>query len=192
MSYKSLLLLGFSASLAASAMPIAALAQESSAEVPTILQQQDGTPSVYLPDFSYAGYDYGLSPLPQIDTAIDVADFGAIPDDGIDDSAALKAALAAAHAADGPIRVQLGAGRYQLTEILWIERSGIVLAGTGSGKGGTELFMPRPLNQVDDGGALDELREYLVRFDKRERQKNANLDVLFSEWSWSGGFISGT
>ena len=105
MSYKSLLLLGFSASLAASAMPIAALAQESSAEVPTILQQQDGTPSVYLPDFSYAGYDYGLSPLPQIDTAIDVADFGAIPDDGIDDSAALKAALAAAHAADGPIRV---------------------------------------------------------------------------------------
>jgi len=189
MSYKSLFLLGFSASLAASAMPIAALAQESSAEVPTILQQQDGTPSVYLPDFSYAGYDYGLSPLPQIDTAIDVADFGAIPDDGIDDSAALKAALAAAHAADGPIRVQLGAGRYQLTEILWIERSGIVLAGTGSGKGGTELFMPRPLNQVDDGGALDELREYLVRFDKRERQKNANLDVLFSEWSWSGGFI---
>ncbi len=163
-----------------------AAAQDFSAQLPAILTDEDAP---YLPDFSYAGYDYGVSPLPQIDTVIDVADFGAVPDDGKDDSEALQSALAAAHAAQGPVRVQLGAGRYQLTEILWIERSGIVLAGMGSGDGGTELYMPRPLNQMDDGGALDELREYLVRYDKRERQANANLDVLFSECSWSGGFI---
>ncbi|RIV85818.1 hypothetical protein D2V07_10870 [Aurantiacibacter zhengii] len=163
-----------------------AAAQDFSAQLPDILGDEEAP---YLPDFSYAGYDYGVSPLPKIDTVIDVADFGAVPDDGKDDSEALQSALAAAHAAQGPVRVQLGAGRYQLTEILWIERSGIVLAGMGSGDGGTELYMPRPLSQMDDGGALDELREYLVRYDKRERQANANLDVLFSEWSWSGGFI---
>ena len=170
--------------LGMAAFPVAA--QDFSADLPEILVGEDAP---YLPDFSYAGYDYGVSPLPQVDRVIDVADYGAVPDDGVDDSAALKAALAAAHEAEGPVRLQLGSGRYQLTEILWIERSGIVLAGMGSGVGGTELYMPRPLNQVDDGGALDELREYLVEYDKRERQADANLDVLFSEWSWSGGFI---
>ena len=116
-------------------------------------------------------------------------DHGAVANDSIDDSKAIQAALAAAHAANGPVRLQFGPGRYILSEILWIEKSGIVVAGAGSGNGGTELYMPRPLNQMDDGGALDELREYLVRYDKRERQKDANLDVLFSEYSWSGGFI---
>ncbi|MGB3167404.1 MAG: glycosyl hydrolase family 28-related protein, partial [Alteraurantiacibacter sp.] len=128
-------------------------------------------------------------PLPTVERAIDVADHGAVPDDGKDDSAAIIAAIAAAREMGGPVRVQFGPGRYQLTEILWIEQSGIVLAGTGSGAGGTELYMPRPLNQLDDGGALDELRIYLERYDKRERQPDQNLDVLFSEWSWSGGFI---
>ena len=164
-----------------------AFAQEIAADLPDILSGDASAP--YLPDFSYAGYEYGVAPIPHVERAIDVADFGAVPDDGRDDSAALQAALAEAHAMEGPVRVQLGAGRYQLTEILWIERSGIVLAGMGSGEGGTELFMPRPLNQIDDGGALDELREYLLEYDKRERIADLNLDVLFSEYSWSAGFV---
>lgn len=162
-------------------------------EKPRILAGQGRGDTPYLPDFSYAGYDYGRSAIPQIDRVIRVEDYGAVPDDGVDDSKAIQAALAAAHTATGPVRVQFGPGRFLLTEILWIEKSGIVIAGTGtgtgSGNGGTELYMPRPLNQMDDAGALDELREYLERYDKRERQKDANLDVLFSAYSWSGGFI---
>lgn len=142
-----------------------------------------------LPDFSYAGYGFGISEIPTVEQVIDVAEFGAIPDDGKDDSKALIAALKAAHKAVGPVRVQFHAGQYILTEILWIERSGIVLSGMGMGAGGTQLYMPRPLNQVDDGGALDELRQYLKENDKYERQKDANLDVLFSPYSWSAGFI---
>jgi hypothetical protein len=42
---------------------------------------------------------------------------------------------------------------------------------------------------VDKTDSLEELREYLVKCDKRQRQKDKNLDVLFSEHSWSGGFI---
>ena len=189
MRSKRLSKITFFGAMTALAWPLAAHSQESVADLPAILSDEAGSSSAYLPDFSYAGYDYGQSPLPQVDAVIDVADHGAVPDDGLDDSAALQAALAAAHEVTGPVRIQLGAGRYQLTDILWIERSGIVIAGMGTGEGGTELYMPRPLNQMHDGGALDELREYLVEYDKRERQSDQNLDVLFSEWSWSGGFI---
>lgn len=183
-------LIGFIFAAAAATFGTSLFAQSAvSAEVPRILTERDSAGAPYLPDFSYAGYAFGCSPIPQVANVIRVADHGAVADDGIDDSSALKSALDAAHAADGPVRVQFGSGRYILTEILWIERSGIVLAGMGSGQGGTQLYMPRPLDQVDDGGALDELREYLVRYDKRERQEAANIDVLFSEYSWSGGFI---
>lgn len=188
MTFKSLIALAF---CSASVLPaLHASAQDGMiAGIPQILAEQGNSDTPYLPDFSYAGYDYGRSAIPQIDNVVFVEDHGAIADDEVDDSKAIQAALAAAHSADGPVRVQFGPGRYLLSEILWIEKSGIVIAGAGSGEGGTELFMPRPLNQMDDGGALDELREYLVRYEKRERQEDVNLDVLFSEYSWSGGFI---
>lgn len=158
-------------------------------QTPQILADETIAAEQPLPDFSYAGYGFGVEPIPRVTTELDVADFGAVPDDGKDDSIALKAALAAAHEMSGPVRVQLHAGRYQLTEILWIEKSGVVLSGMGSGEGGTQLFMPRPLDQIDDGGALTEIREYLEEEDKYERQPEANLNVLFSEYSWSAGFI---
>lgn len=158
-------------------------------DLPAIISDPQTQEEHPLPDFSYAGYEFGGVEIPQIDNVIDVADFGAIPDDGIDDSDALLEAMKAAHAASGPVRVQLHAGRYNLTEILWIEKSGIVLSGMGMGEGGTELFMPRPLNQIDDGGALDEIRQYLKENNKFERIKNENLDVLFSPYSWTAGFI---
>lgn len=158
-------------------------------DLPAVISDRQTQEKNPLPDYSYAGYDFGLSAIPQIDNVIDVADFGAEPDDGIDDSKALLAAIKAAHDAPGPVRVQFHSGRYVLSEILWIEKSGIVLSGMGMGKGGTELFMPRPLNQIDDGGALDEIRLYLKENDKYERIKDANLEVLFSPYSWSAGFI---
>ncbi|MFC4292820.1 glycosyl hydrolase family 28-related protein [Sphingorhabdus arenilitoris] len=158
-------------------------------EAPQILADKNVAQQNYLPDFSYAGYEFGLAPVPNVEQVINVADFGAVPDDETDDSAALKAAIAAASEKNGAVRVQMAAGRYILSEILWIERSDIVLSGMGNGDGGTQLYMPRPLNQIDDGGALKEVREYLVELDKREKQPEANLDVIFSEYSWSAGFI---
>ncbi len=158
-------------------------------DTPDILAGTAQAEDTYLPDFSYAGYGNGIAPIPDVENVIKVADFGAVPDDGKDDSAALKSALAKAHELPTPVRVQMDKGRYILSEILWIEKSGIVLSGMGMGDGGTTLFMPRPLNQIDDGGALDEIREYLKENNKFERQKDANLEVLFSPYSWSAGFI---
>ena len=157
--------------------------------LPKILSDEAVMASQKLPDFSYAGYEYGIGEIPVRGEVIEVNDFGAIADDDVDDSKAILAALSEAASRSGPVRVQFGAGRYILSEILWLERSDIVLAGIGMGEGGTQLYMPRPLAQVDDGGALEEVRLYLKEEDKYERRPELNLDVLFSEYSWSGGFI---
>lgn len=174
---------------AASAMALGLAPPVSAQDLPLIIANPSSVDEHWLPDFSYAGFGSGIGTITDIATEVRVEDFGARADDEVDDTAAIVAAIAAAAEKSGPVRVQFGAGRYLLSGILWIEHSGIVLSGMGPGEGGTELYMPRPLNQVDDGGALDELRTYLVENDKRERQEKANLDTLFSPWSWSGGFI---
>lgn len=145
---------------------------------------------VPLPDYSYAGYGFGVAAIPASPaTTIDVTRYGVIADDGLDDSKAVQKALAAARAVAEPVTVRFPRGRVQITEVLRIDRSDIVLQGAGSQAGGTELWFPRPLELVDSSAQWDELRDYLVREDKRERQPANNIDYLFSEWSWSGGFI---
>ncbi|KAF1013272.1 MAG: hypothetical protein GAK31_03421 [Stenotrophomonas maltophilia] len=141
-------------------------------------------------DFSFAGYRSGQPDLPlATGTVIDVRDFGMVADDDRDDSHALLRALTAAHAVDGPVVVQLPPGRIVLNEVLRITRGNIVLRGHGSGAGGTELYMPRPLRMVDRSSALDELRQYLRDNHKHQVEPARNVDVLFSPWSWSGGFL---
>lgn len=143
-----------------------------------------------LPDYSYAGYRFGSEPVPEMSgTVIAAVDYGVVADDGRDDSAALERALTAARQVDGPVILLLPAGRVQLSRVVHIDRSRFVLRGQGSTADGTELFMPRPLRLVDTGTAFDELRAYLVREDKVQREPEAGIDHLFSEYSWSGGFL---
>ena len=150
----------------------------------------DGEP-LYLPDFSYAGYGFGTEELPDMSgaTIIDVDSFGARPDDEIDDSQALLDSIAAANETNGPVVVKFAPGRYLISEIIRIERGDLVLRGAGQGAGGTQLHFPRPLAMVDNAGAFTEIREYLVKYDKRQRVPDRNIDLLFSEYSWTGGFI---
>lgn len=142
----------------------------------------------YLPDFSYAGYDFGESE-PRLDQAetFDVTDFGATPNDGKDDSHAILAAVEAAHEAGGPAVIYLPPGRFILSEIVYLERSHLVLRGAGSGL--TEIHFPRPMMYLPDPPALKELREYLIRLEKRQRTPSSNIDLPFSQYSWAGGFI---
>lgn len=151
---------------------------------------RNGPGAAELPDYSYAGYQFGTGQIPDASgEIIDATDFGVIADDGLDDSAALLDTLRAAHAVTGPVTVQLPAGRLVISEILPIERSHIVLRGAGAGVGGTELHFPRPLAAIDQTPRLDELRTYLRKYDKRQREPERNIDALFSEYSWTGGFI---
>lgn len=144
----------------------------------------------FLPDYSFAGYNHGIGDIPILKgRTIDVTRYGVIADDDIDDSKAMLEALEAAHAAKGNVIVKMPAGRIIVSEILKIERGDIVLRGAGSGSLGTELHFPRPLQMVDKTDYLDEIRRYLKKYDKKQREKDKNIDTLFSEYSWTGGFI---
>ncbi|MFK7971076.1 MAG: hypothetical protein AB8F95_11950 [Bacteroidia bacterium] len=158
--------------------------------VPDILKATSEADSTYLPDFSFAGYHNGESAIPvSAGTRIHATDYGVVPNDGLDDSRALKMAIKAASTLDGKVTLQLPAGRIILSDILYVERSNFVIRGAGTGANGTELHCPRPLMYVKDPVELTELREYLIEFDKRQREKENNIDLPFSQYAWSGGFI---
>lgn len=145
---------------------------------------------MYIPDFSYAGYKNGVTEPPTAKGIIvEVAKFGASPNDGQDDSAAVQRAFDAASKIEKPVIIRFESGTYRITRILRIDRSDFVLQGQGAGAEGTELHFPRPLRHVDASTSLDELRTYIQRLNKRQKEPDLNIDEYFSEYSWSGGFI---
>jgi hypothetical protein len=150
-------------------------------EVSIASTEQRTSSKPYLPDFSYAGYKWGEESLPEYSatdpnvTEINVTEFGAVPDDQEDDTDALRKALAEAHKTEGPVLVRLPPGRLILKEILFLERSDIVLRGNGSGEEGTEIHVPRPLREM----SLENVPE---------RFESSRSDGT-SPFSWSGGVI---
>ncbi|WP_373516765.1 hypothetical protein [Pricia sp.] len=159
-------------------------------KTPEILSAKKTPEENYLPDFSYAGYRFGEEPVPQKSgKTILATEYGVIADDGLDDSKALLKAMEATKSMEGAVTLQLPKGRLILSEILYVERSHFVLRGAGSGKEGTEIYCPRPMMYLDDPEMLTELREYLLQFDKRQREPENNIDLPFSQYAWSGGMI---
>ena len=159
---------------------------QASDELPAILSDSER----FLPDFSFAGYRNGLEKIPvSRGVVVHVDDHGAVADDNVDDSKAVLKAIAYANSISEPVIVRFAPGRYQISDVLRIERSDIVLQGSGPGDGGTTLYFPRPLMQVDKSDSQKELRTYLRALDKRQKEPDQNLDEYFTEYSWSGGFI---
>ena len=159
-------------------------------QTPEIIQNKTVTNANYLPDFSFAGYHNGEVELPNFfGSFVNATDFGVVSNDGLDDSKALKRAIEEVSKTEGKVILQLPAGRLILSDILYIERSNFVLRGAGTGDKGTEIYCPRPLMYIDQPESLQELREYLLEFDKRQREKENNIDLPFSQYAWSGGFI---
>ncbi|WP_435416530.1 hypothetical protein [Polaribacter aestuariivivens] len=159
-------------------------------EIPRILSDKKIMKENYLPNFSYAGYQFGEKEIPNSKGKIILAtDFGVVANDGLDDSKNLIKAIEAASSIEGNVVLQLPVGRIILSEIIYIERSNFVLRGAGTGIYGTEIYFPRPLMYVKDPEDLKELREYLIKFDKRQREKENNIDLPFSQYAWTGGFI---
>lgn len=121
-----------------------------------------------LPDFSYAGYAMGDRPIPEVTgPLLDVTrpEFGAIANDGRDDTAAIQSAIDAAGAAGGGV-VYLPRGRYDIhasvdAPFLKIIRDRIVLRGQGSGADGTILHLdaPAPAGRIRRLGSVPALEE---------------------------------
>ncbi len=117
-----------------------------------------------LPDFSHAGYHQGERQIPDLPVAANVRDFGAVGDGETDDSQAFLDAIAAVKA--GAIFVP--EGRYVVSKVLRLTRSGVALRGAGRDK--TILHLPKPLYEVEGvGPQLSPYGPY--------------------GWSWTGGFI---
>ena len=159
--------------------PAASAARGATGWMPQILSH--GEP--YLPNFSYAGYHFGERPLPDLPPTLEVADFGAHPDDALDDTEALKKALAAASAAPGPVVLHFPKGRFIVSDILYLERSNLILQGSGSGPGGTELFFSRPMVEMPHNAVIQKIERYLSENDKHADGK------AFSAFSWTGGVL---
>jgi hypothetical protein len=125
-------------------------------------------PAGRLPDFSYAGYHRGERPLPALRPEASVKDFGAVGDGKTDDTAAFKRALTEAA---GKV-IAIPAGRYVITDILGIQRSGTVLQGEGPDK--TVILAPKPLEKI------------------RSNRSPKTNSWLASKYSWCGGIIWAT
>ncbi|MCU0749595.1 MAG: hypothetical protein MUF13_08630, partial [Akkermansiaceae bacterium] len=119
-------------------------------------------PTSRLPDFSFAGYRSGGTPIPSPVVVANVMNFGAVGNGIADDTSAFEAAIAAAE--NGAILIP--AGRYKITRVLYIRKSNIVLRGAGRSL--TTLVFPNHLTDLI--GAPP---------------GTAGLE----SWSWSGGLI---
>ena len=110
-----------------------------------------------LPTFSYAGYKHGEVGLPISfsQPIFNVTDYGAVANDNISDKEAIKAAIAAAESGSNGGIIFFPPGRFIVndanpiesgvaaddpSEVIRISKSNIVIKGSGSGAGGTELF----------------------------------------------------
>lgn len=158
--------------------------------MPEIFSNSVVRESTYLPDFSYAGYHFGEKKIPtRFSNVLNVADFGAIPNDHIDDSEAFQKTIEKAATIDGTVVIKVPSGRFDLSKIVYLDHSNTVVQGSGSGKNGTILHFQRPLRFVPDPPELKELREYLVNLKKRQVEPENGVDLLFSQYAWSGGYF---
>ena len=123
------------------------------------------SPASRLPDFSHAGYRDGEAPLPQIPVVLNVKDFGAVGDGRHDDTRAFIDAIGAGR--EGAILVP--PGRYLITRIVEIKRSGVVLRGAGPEK--SVLVCPVPLETI------------------RPNMGATTSGRPTSNYSWSGGMV---
>ena len=107
---------------------------------------QNQTP--VLPDFSFAGYHFSERSIPSVinHKYFDVTTFGAIPNDEKFDDEGIQKAIDAAQKYNKPAVVFFTTGKFLIapdedsTKQITITKSNIVLKGSGSGAGGTEIY----------------------------------------------------
>ncbi|MFC2112016.1 glycosyl hydrolase family 28-related protein [Bacteroidota bacterium] len=133
-------------------------------------------------DFSYAGYDFGESDLPENNQSnyFIVTDFGALADDDISDFEAIQKAIDAAEKAGGGC-VFFPPGRFLLNEekdcqqSLLVRSSNIIIKGSGDKAGGTELFMKEHLVPDDPSRMWTTPPMIHLIGDKKESAINSKL-----------------
>jgi len=144
-----------------------------------------GDSTIYLPDYSFAGYHHGEVSIPNYTRSYNVSDYGAIPNDEKDDTQGIITAIAEASKEKGATVVKFSPGKFILKKIIFIERSNFVLQGSGSDSNGTIIYCPTPLRDLPLPKEMEELNQYLFENNKRDKKTGK----IFSPFSWTGGLI---
>lgn len=118
-------------------------------ETPAFTEFKTQSSTNILPDFSFAGYHHGEKRIPRVNFPVfDVTAYGAIADDTVSDKTAIQNAINAAASTNQPAIVFFPKGKFIIASAtddkytpIKVNASNIVLRGSGSGPGGTELFM---------------------------------------------------
>ena len=118
-----------------------------------------------LPDFSFAGYASGEKKIPEYKVSTNVKTTGALGDGEHDDTEAFRKAIESTESG----AIYIPEGKYKITDILTIKKSGIVLRGAGINK--TVLFFPKTLTDI------------------KPNWGHTTTGKRTSNYSWSGGFI---
>ena len=114
--------------------------------------------------YAEAGYDFGAD-LPKSPTAIcSVADFGAKPNDKLDDTDAFEKALE-----KGGV-ITIPAGEYNLSRRLYVRKPGTIILGAGATK--TRLRFTKSLEDLEPSPT-----------------KNTG-GTATTQWSWIGGLLT--
>lgn len=114
--------------------------------------------------YAEAGYDFG-GELPKAPTpTCSVADFGAKPNDKVDDTEAFEKAFE-----QGGV-IAIPAGEYLLSRRLYVRKTGTILLGAGSAK--TRLRFTKSLEELEPSPT-----------------KNTGGPAT-TQWSWSGGLLT--
>jgi hypothetical protein len=138
---RTLLSLG-AASLAAS-LPGSLFAQETTTSA-QLWSEFMATPYTHshIPNVSFAGYQRGDVPIPEVPVVANVLDFGAVGDgETYNDAAFLRAISAAEQAGGGAVLIPNG--HYRLRNTLILHRNGVVLRGES--RDGAIINFTRPL-----------------------------------------------
>lgn len=122
---------------------------------------KDGKRADRLPDFSFAGYQMGEKPIPNLKKGKSLLSFGAV--EGKDSTEAFKKAIE-----HGGV-IEIPAGKFYISDILWIKKSGVVLRGAGRDK--TFIIPTKDLEDV------------------RPNMSSTTSGRATSGYSWSGGFL---
>lgn len=143
-----------------------------------------------LKNFTNVGYKQGDVPIPNWPVGVNVLDFGAIPDDGKDDSQAFIDAIAACpdnHA------VAVPNGRYRITQQIRVGRDNFVLRGEDLYK--TVLWFPKNLSEVYpkvdyDGSYGHGSGFYYVKGGVQRSMENLTFEFReqpkMGHWEWKG------
>ncbi|PCJ62352.1 MAG: hypothetical protein COA79_04610 [Planctomycetota bacterium] len=139
---------------------------------------------VYLPDYSYAGYKWSEEEIPNLKSTVSILKYGAKPNDEIDDTEAIIKAIKSESSKKGVKVISFPKGKFIISEIIYITQSNLVLQGAGNGKGGTILYVPRPLSKMKLTEKFKARKDYMIKNNKKVHGK------YFSIFSWSGGVIT--